>query len=91
MAKRSKKTKGIGNAVPTSSERISADISAAENGFTVNISGETGGGENSYFSKRYIATSKDEAIRIASSGLAGGRKAGKKKVGGKKKIALKRG
>jgi hypothetical protein len=62
-----------------------------ENGFVVSCSGETGGKNPSYFSKRFIAASRPEALRIASSGLAGaGRsKGGKKKSSGKKKISLK--
>jgi hypothetical protein len=74
------------------SGRLSTDISDAENGYIVNVSGETGGRKPSYFSKRYIAADRPEALRIASSCLAGGRtKGAKKKSGGKKKIALKRG
>lgn len=95
MAKR-KKSKGGDMAAPSSiggsSGRSSVDISEAENGYIVNISGETGGKESKYYSKRFIAADRPEAIRISSSALAGGgHKSGKKKASSKKKIALKRG
>jgi hypothetical protein len=84
MAKRKK--------VPSSgSGRLSTDITDAENGYIINVSGETGGKKPSYFSKRYIAADRPEALRIASSCLAGGsKKSGKKKSGGKKKFSLRK-
>lgn len=95
MAKR-KKSKGGDMAAPVSSGggsgRLSTDITDAENGFIINVSGETAGKKPSYFSKRYISPTRDGALKIASSCLAGGSsKGGKKKSGGKKKISLKRG
>jgi len=93
MAKR-KKTKGANASLPmqsSSNGRLSTDISDAENGYIVNVSGETGGKNPSYFSKRYIASDRPEALRIASSCLAGTKGGNKKKSGNKKKIALKRG
>jgi hypothetical protein len=93
MAKR-KKSKGGDMAAPSSiggSGRLSTDITDAENGYIINVSGETGGKKPSYFSKRYIASDRPEALRIASSCLAGGSKKGsKKKSSGKKKIALRK-
>lgn len=89
MARKSKKN---GSLVPQSSggsNRISTAIDEAENGFVVNVSGETGGKKPSYFSKRFIAASRPEAMRIAGSHFsgamkAGGRKSGKKKTTGKR-------
>ena len=91
------KKKSKGNSSPVSSigggsSRHSVDISQAENGYIVNVSGETGGKESKYYSKRFIASDRPEAIRISSSALAGSSsKGGKRKSSGKKKIALKRG
>lgn len=91
MAKR-KKSKG-NSAVPMSSggrDHFSVNIDPAENGFVVNASG--GGGDGEYWSKRYIAKDRGEALKISNSCLAGGgSKGGKKKAGGKKKLMLKRG
>ena len=93
MAKR-KKSKGgnVAMATPSSggSGRLSTDITDAENGYIVNVSGETGGKKPSYFSKRYIASDRPEALRIANSCLAGSKKAKGKKSSGKKKISLKK-
>lgn len=93
MARKKKKSSGdAGGSSPMGgSGRLSTDITDAENGYVINVSGETGGKESKYFSKRYIASDRPEALRIASSCLAGGSsKHGKKKSGGKKKIALKK-
>ena len=93
MAKRKKKSSGdAGMAVPSSggSGRTSIDITDAENGFILNVSGESGGKEPKYFSKRYISPTREGALVIASSHLAGSKK-GKKKGGNKKRIALKKG
>lgn len=93
MAKRKKKSSGGNMAVPMSSggAHMSTSIDDAENGFIVNVSGESGGKESKYFSKRFISTTRDGALRIASTHLAGGSKAKGKKKGGGKKISLKRG
>lgn len=92
MAKR-KKSKGDGaNQVAPSSGRshLSVNIDDAENGYIVNASG--GGGDGDYWSKRYIAKDRPEALKISNSCLAGGRSSGGKKKGGnKKKTSLKRG
>jgi hypothetical protein len=92
MAKR-KKSKGgqLELAAPSSGGggHLSTSIDDAENGFIVNVSGESGGKENKYFSKRFISPTRDGALRIASTHLAGGSKSkGKKKSGGKKKISF---
>lgn len=94
MAKKRKKSTGGDAAVPMmasggGSGRLSTDITDAENGYIVNVSGETGGRKPTYFSKRYIAADRPEALRIASSCLAGSKaKAGKKKSSTKKRISL---
>lgn len=89
MAKR--KSKGnAGMAVPSSSGgrgHMSTSIDDVENGFIVNVSGETSGKTPTYFSKRFISPTREGALVIASTHLAGGKKGGKKK-GGKKKISL---
>ena len=92
MAKR-KKNKGgeVAMATPSSGGHLSTSIDDVENGFVVNVSGETSGKNPSYFSKRFIANSRPDALRIASTHLAGSKKGGKKKGGTKKRIALKRG
>ena len=95
MAKR-KKSKGgdAGMAAPSSggSERLSANIEGAENGYVVNVSGESGGKDSRYFSKKFVAMDRPSALRIASSCLAGGSSKGgsKKKGGTNKRIALKK-
>lgn len=96
MAKRKKSKKSvtdsIGMAAPSSgrSGHMSTSIDDAENGFIVNVSGESGGKESKYFSKRFISPTREGALVIASTHLSGKSK-GKKKSGGKKKISLKRG
>lgn len=89
MAKR-KRSKGTAMAAPVSggSGHLSTSIDDASNGFIINVSGEDKKG--GYFSKRYISPTRDGALSIASSHLAGGKK-GKKKGGTKKRIALKKG
>ena len=93
--KKSKSNSAVGMASPSSgSARHSVDISDAENGYIINVSGETGGKENRYYSKRFIAPDRAEAIRISSSALAGGgvsrNKSGKKKKSDKKKISFRK-
>lgn len=67
-------------------DRLSTDISPAENGFVVHVSGETGGKKKpAYFSKRYIAHTRPEAMRIAVTHFA---KANGKK-GERKKLSVK--
>jgi hypothetical protein len=87
MARKKKKSKGnaaLGMAMPSSSsESMSTDISTAENGFIVNVSGNKGGKNPSYFSKRFIASSRPQAMRIAATHFAGA-KGGKAKSGRKK-------
>ena len=93
MAKRKKKSSGdaVGMAVPSSGGgRTSIDITDAQNGFILNVSGESGGKESKYWSKRYISPTREGALVIASSHLSGSKK-GKKKSGGRKKISLKKG
>lgn len=72
------------NSLPVPSgggERMSTDISTAENGFIVNVSGDSGGKNPSYFSKRFVASSRPDALRIAAHHISGAVK-GK---GGKRK------
>jgi hypothetical protein len=80
-----RKKKGAMQMQPASigggSDRMSTDISTAENGFIVNVSGETGGRNPSYFSKRFIASSRPAALRIANHHMSGGGSA----KGGRKK------
>jgi hypothetical protein len=88
MAKKKKSKGAVGMSVPSmsSGERMSTDISTAENGFIVNVSGETGGKNPSYFSKRFVASSRPQALRIAAHHISGSGalkgKAGKKKSKG---------
>jgi hypothetical protein len=83
---RKKKSSQSNAAMPSSgSDRISTDISNAENGFIVGISGETGGKKPSYFSKRFIAASRPEAMRIAATHFSGAMKKAKGKKAGRKK------
>jgi hypothetical protein len=66
---------------------MSIGIDEAENGFTVNVSGET---KDGYHSKKFVAPNERGAIRIATQHIAGMGK-GKEKKGkkkGKGKIAL---
>lgn len=90
MAKKKKGAVGMVPQQASSSERMSTDISTAENGFIVNVSGETGGKSPSYFNKRFIATSRPQALQIAAHHMSGARKmkAGKKK--GKGGFSLKK-
>ena len=90
MAKRKKGKGRVGNMViPQSTSgrgHLSTSIDEADNGFIVNVSGETSGKTPTYFSKRFISPTHDGALAIASTHLAGGKS--KKKKGGKKKISL---
>jgi hypothetical protein len=94
MAKR-KKSKGdaIGMSATSSggSGRLSTDITDVENGYVINVSGETGGKESKYFNKRYISPTREGALVIAASHLGGSTKGGKRKGSAKKKLMLKRG
>lgn len=91
---RKKKSKGGDTAVPQSSSmnsgRLSTDISDAENGLIVYVSGETGGKKSQYFQKRYIANDRSEALRIASSCMAAYHHGGSKKTGKKKSKTIKK-
>jgi len=82
---RKKKSGMTGMAMPPSSgERMSTDISTAENGFIVNVSGESGGKTPNFFSKRFVATSRPQALRIAAHHISSSAKtkSGKKKSKG---------
>jgi hypothetical protein len=84
MARKKKGAMQSQMAVPMSgSDRMSTDISTAENGFIVNVSGETGGKNPSYFSKRFIASTRPQALRIANQHMAGSSAKGR---GGKRKL-----
>jgi len=66
-------------------------IRSADNGAVINISHESGGKERRYESKTLVATSPRAAFRIAAAHLPSlAKKAGKKKAGRGKKIALKK-
>lgn len=88
MAKR-KKSRAVSMGPIGERGHQSVGIDDAENGYIVNHSGSGKNGE--YYSRRYIAKDRPEALRISSSCLSGNGKGGKKKSGGKKKIALKKG
>lgn len=93
MAKRKKSKGGNGVMAAPSSGRshLSVNIDDAENGYIVNASG-SGSGDGDYWSKRYIAKDRPEALKVSNSCLAGGHSKGSKKKGGnKKKTSLKRG
>ena len=80
---RKKKGAAVGMQMPMSSgERMNTNIETAENGFVVNVSGESGGKNPSYFSKRFIASSRPQALRIAAHHMAGGKGGAKKKSKG---------
>jgi len=83
MARKKKNSAQTASPIGPTSDRVSTDVSTAENGFIVNISGETGGKKPNYFSKRFIATTRPQAMRIAASHLSGSKGKGGKK--GKKK------
>jgi hypothetical protein len=84
-----KKKSAVAMQMPVSGgDRMSTDISTAENGFIVNVSGETGGKTPSYFSKRFIASSRPQALRIAAHHMAGSKGGKKKGKGGLLKKAL---
>jgi hypothetical protein len=85
MAKR--KSAGL-SPVTSGSDRSSADICEAENGFIVNVSGESGGKKPTYFSKRFVAGTRSEAMRIAATHFVGAMKGTKKS--GRKKATAKR-
>jgi hypothetical protein len=82
---RKKKGAGAMPMPPSGSDRMSTDISTAENGFIVSVSGETGGKTPSYFSKRFIATSRPRALRLANQAMACCSTGATKSKGGKKK------
>lgn len=87
MAKRKNKGANAAIGVPSSGgrEHVSTSIDEVDNGFVVNVSGED---KKGYFSKRFIASGRPDALRIASTHLAGGKPKGKKK-GKNKRIASK--
>jgi hypothetical protein len=82
---RKKKSAVVAMQMPSSGGEVNTGISTAENGFIVNVSGDTGGKTPGYFSKRFIATSRPQALRIANHHMKG--KAGKKKLSLKKSAA----
>lgn len=83
MARKTKSAGGTGLPQNIGSDRCSTDISSAENGFIVNVSGEIGGKNPAFYNKRFIAASRPEALRIAAHHMAGSGngkgRAGKKK------------
>ena len=81
-----RKSKGatVNSPMPSLGNRMNTEISEAENGFVVNVSGETGGKKPNYFHKRFIATTRPEALSIAASHFTGaGKSKGAKKKGRK--------
>jgi len=91
MAKR-KRARGATASVPYGGNRrqtVSSRIDEAENGFIVHACRE--GGPNGYEEKKYVATSKPKAMRIAATHLAGAEKktSGKKKASRGKRYASK--
>lgn len=71
---------------PSRDSRIDTGIESAENGFLVRISHE---GKNGYESKRFVATTRPQALMLAAkamTGVFGGKKSGGKKKGGKRKL-----
>lgn len=85
MARKKRGNAPVSPTLGSGSDRMSTDISSAENGFIVNVSGETSGKTPSYFSKRFIATSRPQALRIAAHHMSA---SGKGKGGKKKGKAL---
>lgn len=93
MAKKKSKGGEVGD-VPTSGSkgRLDIGIEPAENGFVVRICKEDGGKNPSYQSKRYVASSHGEAMRIAGMGILGSGKKSRGKKSGKAKVyAAKKG
>jgi hypothetical protein len=91
MAKRKAKKKDNApmQAAPSMPERKSVETEEAENGYIVRVSHE---GKQGYKTKRYVAFSHPEALRIAAQGMnsMSGKRSGKKKSGRGKKFALKK-
>ena len=90
---RKKKSKGgtVAMDAPSSSKgHMSTSIDEADNGFIVNVSGDSGGKESKYFSKKFVSPTREGALVIASSCLAGCSVKGGKKKGSKKKISLRK-
>ena len=90
MAKRkSKKQTAMG--VPEGTKgRLDIGIEPAENGYIVRVCKEEGGKNPSYQSKRFVASSHGEAMRIAGMGLIGGKGSGSKKSRKSKVYASKK-
>ena len=90
MAKRkSKKGNDVAAQAPSMPERKSVETEEAEKGYIVRVSHE---GKQGYKSKRYVAFSHPEALRIAAQGMhsMSGKKGGKKKSSHGKKYAAKK-
>jgi len=79
---------------PSSSNksRVSTEIENVENGFVIRVSSEGSGKKPEYKTKRFIASTHPQAMRIAAQGMRGmvGKKSGKKKGNKGKRFALKR-
>jgi hypothetical protein len=78
--------KKTNTALPTAGRHMSTNVDEVENGFVVHVSGDHGGRNPSFFSKRYVAHSRPQAFRIAAAHHFGTAKGGKK--GSKKKTGL---
>ena len=87
MAKKGKSpSNAVAMGVPSGTKgRLDIGIEPAENGYIVRICKEDGGKNPSYASKRFVASSHGEAMRIAGMGILG-RKSGDKKKGRKAKV-----
>lgn len=92
MAKKKVNSAEVGGASNGSKGRIDIGIEPAENGFVVRICKEEGGKNPSFQSKKFVASSHGEAMRIAGMGiLSSGKKSRGKKSGKSKVYAAKKG
>ena len=88
---RKKKSANPTMAAPSGNKgHISTSIDPVDNGFIVNISGETTGKNPTCFSKRMISPTREGALVIASSHLSGGKTKAKKKGGTSKRLSVKK-
>lgn len=90
MAKKSKssnKAQQSPMGIPSGTKgRLDIGIEPAENGYIVRVCKEDGGKNPNYSSKRFVAATHGEAMRIAGMGIIGGKAAGGKKKGRKAKM-----
>lgn len=73
--------------IPSGSKgRLDIGIEPAENGYVVKVCKDDGGKNPNYSSKRFVASTHDEAMRIAGMGILGGKASSGKKKGRKTKM-----